>query len=284
MEIHQIPQADLLDILFEGRNKEYGAYDLRKTYNRRLLKSLLLTGTACFFLAAIYIITGWLDKSHAHDLPGVPGVVLTEVPLHPTKDPILKEKAIIKPAAPKPLPHPVATIQNVTVKIVPDNKFNPKDIPPPNADLDKARISTTTTQGAPDDGKPVAAQGTGGTSNGLDSARAAAPDDAETIVDRVDIESAYPGGLEAWRRFLVKTFRYPELAVEHEIQGTVLVRFVVDLEGNVSDVEAISGPEELRAEAIRSIRKSGKWIPASKNGHKVKSYKRQPIVFQLASE
>ncbi|MFL5748594.1 MAG: energy transducer TonB, partial [Niastella sp.] len=51
-----------------------------------------------------------------------------------------------------------------------------------------------------------------------------------------------------------------------------------------SDVEAISGPNELRAEAVRVIKKSGKWTPAVQNGRQVKSYKKQPIVFRLESE
>jgi protein TonB len=58
---------------------------------------------------------------------------------------------------------------------------------------------------------------------------------------------------------------------------TVVVRFIVDKEGNVSDVEAISGPAPLQKEAVRVIRLSGKWEPAIQNGRKVKSYKKQPI-------
>jgi protein TonB len=63
-----------------------------------------------------------------------------------------------------------------------------------------------------------------------------------------------------------------------------VVQFIVDKEGMVSDVQAISGPEELRKEAERVIKKSGKWTPAVQNGRQVKSYKKQPIVFQLAEE
>ena len=59
---------------------------------------------------------------------------------------------------------------------------------------------------------------------------------------------------------------------------------IVDKEGNVSGVEAVSGPEELRAEAVRVIKKSGKWTPAIQQGRQVKSYKRQPVKFQLADE
>jgi len=59
------------------------------------------------------------------------------------------------------------------------------------------------------------------------------------------------------------------------------VQFIVDKQGVVSDVEAISGPNELREEAVRVIKKSGQWTPAVQNGRQVKSYKKQPIIFQF---
>jgi protein TonB len=100
----------------------------------------------------------------------------------------------------------------------------------------------------------------------------------------VEIESEYPGGLTAWRRFLDRNLRYPQEAVDQGIEGFVTVQFVVDKEGNVSNVEAVSGPQELRGEAVRVIKRSGKWTPAIQNGHKVKSYKKQPIGFRIAVE
>ena len=71
-----------------------------------------------------------------------------------------------------------------------------------------------------------------------------------------------------------------------EIQGTVMVQFIVDKDGHISDVEAISGPEKggLKEEAVRVIKKSGQWTPAVQNGRYVKSYKRQPVTFQIPTE
>ena len=64
----------------------------------------------------------------------------------------------------------------------------------------------------------------------------------------------------------------------------MVVQFIVDKAGTVSDVEAISGPQELRDEAVRVIKKSGKWTPAVQNGRQVKSYKKQPITFKLEAQ
>ncbi len=100
---------------------------------------------------------------------------------------------------------------------------------------------------------------------------------------KVEIESAFPGGDAAWLRYLNRSLDYPRDAVQKRIQGTVVVQFIVDKEGNVSNVQAVSGPDEggLREEAVRVVKKSGKWMPAIQNGRQVKSYKGQPIVFKL---
>ena len=79
-----------------------------------------------------------------------------------------------------------------------------------------------------------------------------------------------------------KTFRYISEAQEKKVSGTVLIRFVVDKSGDVSDIQALSGPEELRSEAVRVISKSGRWIPAIKSDSLVNSYKYQQILFQLS--
>ncbi|MEP7279362.1 MAG: energy transducer TonB, partial [Bacteroidota bacterium] len=76
----------------------------------------------------------------------------------------------------------------------------------------------------------------------------------------------------------------PQQAIDDAKQGTVYIQFVVDTEGTVSDVNAVSGPEELYAAAVSVSKKSGKWIPAIQNGRQVKSYKKQPITFRLDTD
>jgi protein TonB len=125
-----------------------------------------------------------------------------------------------------------------------------------------------------------------GDGKGLVEAPKKEEDDADKVFIKVEQESQFPGGPAAWLRFLNKTLRYPDDAVNNEITGRVVVRFIVDKDGNVSDVEAVSGPEQggLREEAVRVIKKSGKWTPAMQNGRQVKSYKQQPVTFEMPHE
>jgi TonB family protein len=106
------------------------------------------------------------------------------------------------------------------------------------------------------------------------------------IYSKVEVEADYPGGAKGWRDYLYKTFSYPEEAINKEIKGTIVIQFVVDKDGSVSDVKAISGTKKggLREEAIRVIKNSGKWIPAKQNNKIVKAYKRQPINFVLQDQ
>jgi len=94
-------------------------------------------------------------------------------------------------------------------------------------------------------------------------------------------DAEYKGGAAAWLQFLNANCKYPEEAVNGEISGTVKVKFVVEKDGTVSNVEALSGPDILQKEAIRVIRTSGQWEAMTLNGHTVRSYKIQPIVFRL---
>lgn len=272
MEIQQIPRADILDILFEGRNKDYGAYELRKTYNRRLTKALAATASACLLLIGGYT---WAGRSHPSKIlmPVSDEIILTKtVPEHP----------VVPLPIPKPQPQQIATIRSTPPLIVHDQDVRPEDVPPPNDATDQVKIGSETHAGDPFDGT-VTAPSANGVGQGVIE-KPKSPDEDDGIVDIVEIESAYPGGMEAWKRFLSKNYRVPEEAVSNNISGTVIVQFIVDKEGNVSDVQAISGPEELKGEAIRVIKKSGKWTPAIQNGRKVNSYKKQPIVVQLENE
>jgi protein TonB len=91
----------------------------------------------------------------------------------------------------------------------------------------------------------------------------------------------FPGGMGAWLAFIQKNLRYPRAALKANIQGTVVVQFTVNPNGKVTDIRAVSGPEELKQAAVDVINKSSKWNPAVQRGRNVKGYKKQPIIFRI---
>lgn len=98
---------------------------------------------------------------------------------------------------------------------------------------------------------------------------------------KVDIESSFPGGSSAWLQFLQSHLVYPKKAVRKKIEGTVVVQFIVDKDGSVYDLKALSGDPLLQEAALKAMADMPRWIPAIQNGRKVKSFKKQPIVFKF---
>ena len=276
MEVNKILTADILDIVFEGRNKEYGAYELRKTYNRRLAIALISMAVLCILLFVGYILANTLEANTDKK-----EIIAQEVQLEEIKEE--KDEPPPPPPPPKPPDPPKVEMAKFTPpKIVKDEEVKEDEKPPEVEKLEDTKIGTINQEGVKDEGiiaPPVEDAG-----KGVVEAPKKDEEDYDKTFTKVEIESSYPGGAAAWQRYLLKTLRYPQEAQDNEIQGSVIVQFIVDKEGIVSNVEAISGPNELRDEAVRVIKKSGNWTPAVQNGRKVKSYKKQPIVFRLEME
>jgi protein TonB len=271
MEINKILSADILDIIFEGRNKAYGAYDLRKTYNKRLLIALgVMLG-----LIAVLLVGYWISNLEGSGKKAA--VVVQDVQLEDIKE---EKKNEPPPPPPPPKEPPKVEMAKFTPpKIVKDEEVKAEEKPPEVEKLEDTKIGTANQEGIKDDNLTAPPPETKGVVE--------APKDNtdyDKTFTKVEIESEYPGGAAAWMRYLQKNLQYPEEAQNNEVQGQVVVKFIVDKEGKVSDVEAISGPNELRGEAVRVIQKSGSWTPAVQNGRKVKSYKSQPINFRLESQ
>lgn len=276
MEKNTILHADILDIIFDGRNKDYGAYQLRKTYNSRMGAALVITAALLAFLFAGYLFAGSSAKSR----PDAIDEPVTLIEIEP--EPIVE--AVVPPPPAKPEIPKVESTQFTAPLIMHDNEVKDDEKPPLVDDLENTRIAIINSDGVKDD-QIITAPIDDKSKGIIDAPRKNEIEDTKPFT-RVEIESSYPGGAGAWMRYLNKTFRYPQQAQDDGIQGTVLVQFIVDKEGNVSNVEAISGPATngLREEAVRVIMKSGKWDPAIQNGRKVSSYKKQPITFRLEAE
>lgn len=277
MQNNTILQADVLDIIFEGRNKEYGAYQLRRTYNRRMTVSIAVM-MAMVLLFFVTQLIGRNNKEKEKTLLTIRDADFKFIEL-PDDDPPPPPP----PATPPPPPPATRSIIFTPPQIVQDDLVNPDEQPPPNTELENVRIDVVANDGTDDVGIVAPPTPPSDGQRGILQAPRL-KENPDSLYISVQIESSYPGGPAAWQRFLKRNLHYPQSAAEQEIQGDVMVQFIVDKEGNVSDVQAISGPEALRSEAERVIRKSGKWNPAVQNGMHVKSYKRQPIGFRLLTE
>ena len=282
MQAKNILKADMLDILFENRNKSYGAYDLRKTYNKRLLTAMTFMSAVCllFFLSNLFA-----GGRKTTTMEVGPPIILASVPDPPKKEePVPEEPAAAAPKAASAKIEQVRVEQFVKPEIVANDQVNPDNAVKEMAVLETAQIGKVSMDGADAVGlsAPVLPEGTG-TGKGVSISGHGNTGVEEGIMVTVQIEARFPGGTDAWRKFLERSLNRDAPMENGALSGsklTVLVSFIVDKDGNLSEVRAENDPGYGTAEeAVRVIKKGPKWIPAIQNGRNVIYRQRQSITF-----
>ncbi len=277
MEANKIVNADFLDILFEGRNKEYGAYELRKTYNRRILIAIGVMVAVCILVFLSQILAN--DNDDDKNKIIVQDMQLEDIKKEPEKKPELP------PPPPKQEPPKVEITKFTPPKIVKDEEV--KEPPPPQEKLEETKIGTINQEGKKDEGfvaPPVEEKGTG-----VVEAPKKVEEDYDKVFTKVEKEAKFPGGMEAWKRYLERNLNANAAQEDGAPTGSyqVKVQFIVDKEGNISNVQAIETPKacpSCAAEAVKIIKKGPKWEPAVQNGRNVIYQAIQYVTFQVAEE
>ena len=271
MEANQILKSDILDIIFEGRNKEYGAYDLRKTYNKRIATALIGTVVLIVILLIGKVIANKLNTDNDKLIVKTTETTLQKIkPDEPPPPP--------PPPPPKlPPPPPVATIKFTPPKVVKDEEVIK---PPPEVkQIEEAKVDVKTVEGTKDLGIVAPPSDIKGTN--VVAPPATKKEDPDQIFTKVEIEATFPGGLQAWSRYVSKAIQSHIDEFGESDYGTVVVRFIVDKTGKVSDVQATTMKGSKLAEvAVNAIRNGPNWVPAQQNGRYVNAYRLQPVTLQ----
>lgn len=270
METNKILSAPLIDLIFDGHNKVYGAYELRKNYSKRINRALIITMTMAALICGGAILASSAKKNNGGYIIK-PGIVLQSLP-DEKKPEKLPEPEVI------PVKEQVKTVINTPPEIVKDeDAVKP---PPTQDDLIGAKTGLENIEGDPDKriSKPV----------DLDKGKGLVEKKIEKESDEpfrtVEIDASFKGN---WRAFLERNLNADVPRDNGAPAGrySVVVEFVVDKEGNVSDIKTLTNHGYgLEAEAIRVLKKAPKWEPAIQNGIKVKAYRRQVITFDVTEE
>ena len=265
----QVPEFD--DIVFEKLNREYGAYFLRKGYNRVVMISIV---AACF-LGSLLVLIPFLrrpeeksDQIYAFRFATIENIGAPGDPLF----------------SPPPPPSPVSSaVQNVVRRITEENKYLAPEVVDTVILPDKTPVSNADTlsgtipnEGVSDDsgeGIGIFSEkgGGGGGSNGIG------------LYSVVEVMPKFKGGdIEKFREWVRKNTRYPRLAAVNNIQGKVYVAFIVERDGAVSNVKLVKGIDPLiNDEALRVVRSSPKWTPGRNRGVAVRVTYLIMLNFQL---
>jgi protein TonB len=244
--------ADLFEIVFSGRNKDYGGYLLRKRYPRYLIISTLV-GVAFFAALAFgtFLYFSLIPSGQSGD------EIVAMIDYYSVIPPPDNNMESLAGALPK--------TETTLAPVVTDSAVKEQIKPPETAPPEETREDSDTS-----------GKGIGNVENGTGNGNVSG------IVTVIDRYPKYPGGEDLRLWFLRKNIRYPETALKAGIQGVVILTFIIEKDGSLSDIsvsKSIGGGCD--EEALRVVRLMPKWEPALRNGQAVRVVVRMPVVFRV---
>ncbi|WP_232066249.1 MULTISPECIES: energy transducer TonB [Hymenobacter] len=273
MDNAQLAQASLNDIVFEGRNKAYGAYVLRRLYNKHVTRALLIA-VALFALLVTFPLLARMFSSNdvvEDDKMLKENVLMDAPPLDETKPPPPPPP----PEAPPPPPPKLTTIKFTPPVVKKDEEVRKVEEIPDQKELEDKVVATVTVKGNTDNPNDLA---------GLegDGDKVVAEVVEQKVYTYVEQMPVFPGGQEALLQYIGKNIRYPALALRNQIEGKVFVNFTVGPDGSVTDVKVTKplggGTDE---EAVRVIKTLPRFAPGKQNGRAVSVSFTVPVTFAI---
>jgi periplasmic protein TonB len=271
MEAQKVLNTDLLDIIFEGRNKQYGAYLLRKDYQNNVRKALVVGALAVLSSMAAPLIYSKIMSNINLSKPteNVVNVKFTDMNI---SDPV--------PLPPSPPPKKVPPPQQATIKymppvVKPDGQVQKEEPPVPptgqtqaateTQDASSPTIGVPTTTEIPKEAPPVEV-----------------PKEDTEVYQVVEQQAEFPGGTTELMKYLRDNIKFPAIARENGIQGRVVLKFVVEKDGSVNGITVLKSIHELLdKEAIRVVKSMPSWKAGKQGGRNVRSYFTLPVSFKL---
>jgi periplasmic protein TonB len=253
-----------VEIVFEGRNKLYGAYDLRKANRKTTIKALIIG--ALFFSLAVSapLIISLIPKSTDDDDNSIKEVKLTKIKLPPKKE---EPKKLFTPPPPPP-PPPVDQVKFVKPVVAKADEV--VEEPPKIEEIKEKKIGNQTIKGDPDAILTVAPAGTG-----PKTSQVVEEDNEVYNTAGIEVKPEFPGGMDKFYNFVFKNYRAPD---EGGLKGKVYVTFVVEKDGSLTDIKVLRDiGYGTGKEAIRVLQKCPRWNPGIQNGKPVRVLYSLPI-------
>ncbi len=272
------------DIIFEGKNKDFGAYELRKHSDGRHNRAMLFTiiGLVIVLVGSYFLgmYNDYRREQHELELQAQLEQQLAQMEAEAPEETQEEEviEAVQEPEAEEALPEEILnTIKDTEIAIAADNEVT-EDI----TSKDEVQEST-------------AAAGASTFDQGTDNLEVVRTHKDEIIVEEkkpepvkeevftaVEQMPQFPGGEAELLKYVATHIKYPTMAAENNIQGRVVVKFVVKKDGNVGDVVVLRGKDpDLDKEAVRVVKTLPKFIPGKMNGQAVSVWYTLPINFKL---
>lgn len=276
------------DIVFEDKNKEFGAYQLRKNSDKRHNMAVLFTliGLVVVFIMLI-AYSKYSDYRAEQDAIALQeqrekmaAAELLQQEDEPEPEPEPEEQKFEQPEIEVP-EEVLATVQVTQIAIVDADKVQNEVMDMEEQKEDNTARGVVNQEGSDDADKFKAVQ---------EQVIVKEPEPEvkpkeEEIFQAVEQQAEFPGGTAALMKWLNQNIRYPEQAAANDIQGRVIVKFVVEKDGSIGHAEILKGVDkDLDREALRVVKKMPKWQPGKNNGVAVRSYFNLPVSFKLQNQ
>jgi protein TonB len=244
-------RLDFDDLLFEARNKVYGAYQLRKRYNSVVVAGIVV---ASIMISSAVVIPFFLASRNEHILTG--GANFVQVHMENLEPP--PEQIYVPPAPPPPEPASIQEIVKYVPPVVVDTVLPTENTLPTT---DQVLSQSATDQ--------LTVTGTGSGDDLLSGQTGGEKDEPFFFVE---VMPSFKGGdINKFREWIQKRTNYPQIAIERKIQGRVFLTFIVETDGSVSNVTIVKGVDPIiDDEAVKSVSESPKWSPGLQRGQPVR--------------
>ena len=270
-----------VDMVFAGKNKEYGAYQLRKGTSGRNIKALLILIIAAALVGG-FLAWKVIEQKQAEEQQAyMEAMELAQLQEQAKKE--KKKPEPIKPKVEQKKEIPVAReTQKFTAPVIKKDELVKEENQVKQMDQldDKVAVGTENKEGVKD--RTVEAVRNDIAVAAPPPPPAPKPEVANKVFDVVEEMPSFPGGQGALMAFLSSNIKYPVVAQENGVQGRVIVGFVVEKDGSISDVKVMRSVDpSLDREAQRVVKAMPKWKPGKQNGSAVRVKYTVPVVFRL---
>jgi protein TonB len=262
-----------VDLVFEGRNKAYGAYQLRKNTGVRNVWSIIIMVALAALIGIIVGVNAIIEANSKEEISAE--VELSQIAKKEVK---VEKKAPVKIEEAKPVEKVKSSVKFVPPVIKKDSEVKPEEELKSQDDLNKTNtaIGSFDVKGNDDAaGEVLKAKEV--------IAQPEPPKEEETkVFDVVEQMPSFPGGQAALMSWLSSNIKYPVVAEENGVQGRVVCTFVVERDGSITDVKVVRGVDpSLDKEAVRVLKAMPHWIPGKQNGSAVRVKYTVPVTFKL---
>lgn len=270
-----------VEMVFAGKNKEYGAYQLRKGTSGRNIKALLILVIAAALVGG-FLAWKVIEQKQAEEQQAyMEAMQLAELQQQAKKEEKKKEPAKPKIEPKKEIPVARET-QKFTAPVIKKDELVKEENQVKQMDKldEKVAVGTENKEGTKD--RLAEAVRSDIAVAAPPPPPAPKPEVSNKVFDVVEEMPHFPGGAAALQAFLSSNTKYPVVAQENGVQGRVIVSFVVERDGSITDVMVVRSVDpSLDREASRVVRSMPRWSPGKQNGSAVRVKYTVPVVFRL---